>query len=246
MNEVDELRRAMRATEHADRTGLDLAGIMREGRRVRRRRRVAGTGAVAAVVAVVLIGVGGAVARTRPAEPPGPGGTAPAAASTATARPSPTPTPGPTGPPVRPVGAVVGSGIRYGADERVFYLVPVDVPELPGVTLGLVAGRRSPTGELTTDYLVNDVEGSDRRPGFHQIGYDQQRVPTDAPVPTFGYFVGPAARIVGTVDGRHVEARLARWSEDPRLVIFWFDPGVLAPGTPLDGIVARDARGRKL
>ncbi|MFI6330143.1 hypothetical protein ACIBBG_17815 [Micromonospora chersina] len=242
MNEVDELRRAMRATERADRTGLDLAGIMREGRRVRRRRRVAGAGAVAAVVAV-LIGVGGTVARTRPPEPPGPAATA---ASTATADPSPTPTPGPTGPPVRPAGAVVGSGIRYGADERVFYLVPVDVPELPGVTIGLVAGRRSPTGELTTDYLVNDVEGSDRRPGFHQIGYDQQRVPTDAPVPTFGYFVGPAARIVGTVDGRHVEARLARWSEDPRLVIFWFDPGVLAPGTPLDGIVARDARGRKL
>lgn len=242
MNEVDELRRAMRATERADRNGLDLAGIMREGRRVRRRRRVAGTGAVAAVVAV-LIGVGGTVARTRPPEPPGPAATA---ASTATAGPSPTPTPGPTGPPVRPAGAVVGSGIRYGADERVFYLVPVDVPGLPGVTIGLVAGRRSPTGELTTDYLVNDVEGSDRRPGFHQIGYDQQRVPTDAPVPTFGYFVGPAARIVGTVDGRHVEARLARWSEDPRLVIFWFDPGVLTPGTPLDGIVARDARGRKL
>ncbi|MGV9804650.1 hypothetical protein, partial [Micromonospora chersina] len=170
----------------------------------------------------------------------------PAAAPPATAGPSPTPTPGPTEPPARPVGAVVGSGIRYGADERVFYVVSVDVPELPGVTIGLVAGRRSPTGELTTDYLVNDVEGTDRRPGFHQIGYDQQRVPTDAPVPTFGYFVGPAARIVGTVDGRHVEARLARWSEDPRLVIFWFDPGVLTPGTPLDGIVARDARGRKL
>ncbi|MEU5526253.1 hypothetical protein ABZ744_04870 [Micromonospora chersina] len=245
MNEVDELRRAMRATERADRNGLDLAGIMREGRRVRRRRRVAGTGAVAAVVAV-LIGVGGAVARTRPAEPPAPAATAPAAAPPATADPSPTPTPGPTDSPARPVGAVVGSGIRYDADERVFYLVPVDVPEVPGVTIGLAAGRRSPTGELTTDYLVNDVEGSDRRPGFHQIGYDQQRVPTDAPVPTFGYFVGPAGRIVGTVDGRHVEARLARWSEDPRLVIFWFDPGVLTPGTPLDGIVARDARGRKL
>ncbi|MFG3300448.1 hypothetical protein [Micromonospora chersina] len=248
MNEVDELRRAMRATERAGRNGLDLAGIMREGRRVRRRRRVAGTGAVAAVVAAVLIGVGGTVARSRPPEWPAPAATAPAAAPAATADPSPTATagPGPTGPPVRPAGAVVGSGIRYGADERVFYLVPVDVPEQPGVTIGLVAGRRSPTGELTSDYLVNDVEGSDRRPGFHQIGYDQQRVPTDAPVPTFGYFVGPAARIVGTVDGRHVEARLARWSEDPRLVIFWFDPGVLAPGTPLDGIVARDARGRKL
>ncbi|MEU0153168.1 hypothetical protein [Micromonospora fulviviridis] len=243
MNEVDELRRAMWATERADRNGLDLAGIMREGRRVRRRRRVAGTGAGALAVAAVTItiGVAGTVTRTGPPEPPvaEPVATAPATA--------PTPTPAPAEPRPRPVGAVVGSGIRYGADERVFYLVPVDVPELPGVTIGLVAGRRSPTGALTSDYLVNDVAGSDRRPGFHQIGYDQQRrPPADAPVPTFGYFVGPAARIVGTVDGRHVEARLARWSEDPRLVIFWFNPGVLAPGTPLDGIVARDARGRKL
>ncbi|MEU4477566.1 hypothetical protein AB0F68_05765 [Micromonospora sp. NPDC023966] len=242
MNEVDELRRAMRATERADRNGLDLAGIMREGRRVRRRRRVAGTGAVAVAVAALLVGVGGIVARTRPPEPPAAVVTVPAVTPAATADPATPPEPRP-----RPVGAVVGSGIRYGADERVFYLVPVDVPELPGVAIGLAAGRRSPAGELTTDYLVNDVTGSDRRPGFHQIGYDQHgRLPADAPVPTFGYFVGPAARIVGTVDGRQVEARLARWSEDPRLVIFWFDPAVLAPGTPLDGIVARDGRGRRL
>ncbi|KAB1915508.1 hypothetical protein [Micromonospora sp. AMSO31t] len=243
MNEVDELRRAMRAAERADRNGPDLAVIMREGRRVRRRRRVAGTGAVAVAVAAVVIGVGGTVARSRAPEPPlpAPVATAPVVAPTATADPAPTELR------PRPVGAVVGSGIRYGADERVFYVVPVDVPELPGVTIGLAAGRRSPAGELTTDYLVNDVAGSDRRPGFHQIGYDPQaRVPSAVPVPTFGYFVGPAARIVGTVDGRHVEARLARWSEDPRLVIFWFDPGVLAPGEPLDGIVARDARGRRL
>ncbi|MGY0007021.1 hypothetical protein [Micromonospora sp. I033] len=241
MNEVDELRRAMRATERADRPGLDLTGIMREGRRVRRRRRVAGTGAAAVAVAAVFLGVGGRVARTRLPEPPAAVVTVPAVTPAATAD------PGPSEPRPRPVGTVVASGIRYGADERVFYVVPVDVPDLPGVTIGLVAGRRSPAGELTSDFLVNDVAGSDRRPGFHQIGYDQHgRVPTDAPVPTFGYFVGPAARIVGTVDGRQVEARLARWSEDARLVIFWFDPAVLAPGTPLDGIVARDGRGRKL
>ncbi|MFC0033918.1 hypothetical protein ACFFMM_30780 [Micromonospora chaiyaphumensis] len=249
MNEVDELRRAMRVTERADRTGLDLAGIMREGRRVRRRRRVAGTGAVAVAVAAVVIG-GGAVARIHPPEPPAPGpvATAPVVDPT-TGGPGPTATAdsGPVEPRPRPVGAVVGTGIRYGDDERVFYVVPVDVPELPGVTIGLAAGRRSPTGGLTTDYLVNDVAGSDRRPGFHEIGYDPQgRVPSVTPVPTFGYFVGPAARIVGTVDGRHVEARLARWSEDPQLVIFWFDPGVLTPATPLDGIVARDARGGRL
>ncbi|WP_240944465.1 hypothetical protein [Micromonospora thermarum] len=65
-------------------------------------------------------------------------------------------------------------------------------------------------------------------------------------MPTFGYFVGPAKRIVGTVDGRQATARLAQWSRDPQVVIFWFDPQQLAPGTPLDGIVAHDARGRRL
>ncbi|MEU1966029.1 hypothetical protein ABZ541_18590 [Micromonospora sediminicola] len=243
MNEVEELRRVLRATERTDRTGPDLADIMRRGRRLRRRRRVAGTSAAAVAVLAVVLGAADVVTRTGP-PPPAP--TRPAAPVPA-ATPSPEATPGPTTAPVRPVGAVVDSGLRYGTQERVFYFVPVDVPRVPGVTVGLVAGRRLPAGELVSDYLVNDVAGSDRRPGFHEIGYDQQRrVPADLPLPTFGYFVGPAARIVGTVDGRQVDARLSRWSEDQRVVIFWFDPASLAPGTPLDGIVARDARGRRL
>ncbi|MET7471126.1 hypothetical protein ACFYON_21295 [Micromonospora sp. NPDC005686] len=236
---MDELRRAMRAAERAD--GLDIADIMRRGRRLRRRRRI-GAGIAAAAVIAVVVGVD-AVA-TRPGPPHAPAGEPTAAAPARTA--SPTPTAEPTEAPPRPLGTVVGSGIRYGADERVFFMVPLDVPELPRVTIGLVAGRRTPGGRLTSDFLVNDVSGSDRRSGFHEIGYDQQRVPADAPVPTFGYFVGPAARIVGTVDGRQVEAKLVRWSEDPQVVIFWFDPRTLTPGTPLDGITAHDPQNRRL
>ncbi|MCT2281436.1 hypothetical protein M3G91_27925 [Micromonospora chalcea] len=239
---MDELRRAMRATERAG--GLDLDDIMRRGRRLRRRRRTGA--AMAAVTAVVAVAFGVEAVVTRPGPPNLPAGEPVVTASTGTPPPTPTAAPAPTEPPPRPLGTVVGSGIRYGADERVFYVVPVDVPELPRVSIGLVAGRRAPDGRLTTDFLVNDVSGSDRRPGFHEIGYDQQRVPTDTSVPTFGYFVGPAARIVGTVDGRQVEATLARWSEDPELVIFWFDPRTLTPGTPLDGITARDPQGRRL
>ncbi|MET7967669.1 hypothetical protein [Micromonospora sp. NPDC005305] len=38
--------------------------------------------------------------------------------------------------------------------------MPVDVPELPGVTIGLSAGRRSPAGELTLDGIVaRDARG---------------------------------------------------------------------------------------
>lgn len=118
------------------------------------------------------------------------------------------------------------------------------MPGVPKVTIGLAAGRRAPDGTLSTDILVNDVEGADRSPGFHQIGYDERS--SDTPVPTFGYFVGPAERIIGTVDGRQVDARVARWSRDKQVVIFWFDPATLTPGERLDGIVARDRGGRRL
>ncbi|MBO4164968.1 MULTISPECIES: hypothetical protein [Micromonospora] len=250
MTELEQLRRAMRATERPYPEDLDLTVIMRDGRRLRRRRRLAGAGAAALVTVLVAGGVGLGVRWTRPPapdRPPARVATVPDATPPAT---SP-PTPGPTRwrpPSPQPIGEVVDTGIRYGVDQRVFYLVAVDVPEEPRVRVGLMAGRRSPAGGLTNDMVINDVQGSDRRPGFHEIGYDEATPPDDdrPPVPTFGYFVGPATRIVGTVRGRQVDARLARWSTDPELVIFWFDPVDLTPGVRLDGIVARDAAGRRL
>ncbi|MFI9641088.1 hypothetical protein ACIG87_13635 [Micromonospora sp. NPDC051925] len=248
MNEPDQLRRAMRATERPYPDGLDLTVIMRDGRRLRRRRRFVGAGAAALATALVVGGVGFGVRWTRPPTPeppPAPVATAPAVPPTGTS----TPTPRPTwrGAEQRAVGDVVDSGIRYDTEQRVFYFVAVDLPEAPKVTIGLMAGRRSLTGELTPDIMINDVQGSDRRPGFHAIGYGESTPSDDRPpVPTFGYFVGPAKRIVGTIDGRQVDARLARWSRDPDVVVFWFDPADLAPGARLDGIVARDAKGRLL
>ncbi|MEU4677691.1 hypothetical protein [Micromonospora sp. NPDC023737] len=259
MNEAERLREAMLATERADHDLLDLAAVVHEGRRLRRRRRVARTGAAALVLAVaVAVPVALASAGPEPkrpadpiagARPTAPPTTAPTAGPTTAAAPTATPaaTTGSGQSRPKPVGMVLSSGIRYGAEERVFYVVGVDVPKVPQVTIGLVAGRRDAAGELTPDVLINDVAGRDRHAGFHEIGYDQQGDrPVHPPVPTFGYFVGPAVRIIGTVDGRQVPATLARWSEDPRVVVFWFDPTVLAPGVRLDGIVATDKRGNRL
>ncbi|MEU7843684.1 hypothetical protein AB0B39_22315 [Micromonospora sp. NPDC049114] len=252
MSELDRLRDAMRATERPDAT-LDLETVMRAGRRLRIRRRVAG-GAAATVVAG-LVGVA-VVALSAPG-PGGPASTGPApsvaeappsAAASASASTAKEPTPPPTvargvpGP--KPLGQVIDTGVQQGTDRRVYYVVSVSVPGVPKVTIGLAAGRRAPDGTLRTDILVNDVAGADRRPGFHQIGYDERS--SDAPVPTFGYFVGPAERIIGTVDGRQVDARMARWSMDKQVVIFWFDPATLTPGERLDGIIARDRAGRRL
>ncbi|MGW3606556.1 hypothetical protein [Micromonospora sp. NPDC005161] len=253
MSELDRLRHAMRATERPEAT-LDLAAVMRDGRRLRSRRRVAGAGAttlaVGLVAAVVAVVVGALPGDPRTVERPPQVAVAP----TPPVGVSPTPpgTPGPTAattigraePPPSPLGQVVDSGVRHGGDQRVYYVVPVSVPSQPRVKIGLAAGRRAPDGTLTTDLLVNDVEGADRSPGFHQIGYDSGGAA--APVPTFGYFVGPAHRITGTVDGRQVAARLARWSADKQVVIFWFDPAELVPGDRLDGIIARDTGNRRL
>ncbi|SBT38678.1 hypothetical protein [Micromonospora auratinigra] len=243
MNEAEQLRRAMRTTEVTSQGVLDLAAVMRDGRQLRQRRRLAGAGAAAlatAVIAGVALGV-------QVAHPPGPELTPAPAATTTTTRPAATASPSESTPQPRPVGAVVASGIWYGSEERVFYVVPVEVPRQPHVTIGLVAGRRAADGRLTSDFVVNDTEGNDRRPGFHQIGYDQPGpIRTSPAVPTFGYFVGPAKRIVGTAAGREVEARLVRWSRDGQVVIFWFDPAQLRPGTSLDGIAAVDAHGRTL
>ncbi|MBM7494704.1 hypothetical protein JOD64_005926 [Micromonospora luteifusca] len=248
----DQLRHAMRATERPD-AMLDLATVMREGRRLRTRRRVAGAGAAtlaAGLTAVVVVAVSARPDDPSPAErPPAVAVATPPTGVSPTVGPKslePTPTPGTTGdePPPKPLGQVIDSGVRHGTDERVYFVVGVSVPGQPRVSVGLAAGRRALDGTLTTDILVNDVGGVDRSPGFHQIGYDERS--SSAPVPTFGYFVGPAQRIIGNVDGRQVDARLARWSVDKQVVIFWFDPTELTPGERLDGIIARDGDGRRL
>ncbi|MER7591896.1 hypothetical protein ABTW72_30590 [Micromonospora sp. NPDC127501] len=252
MSELDRLRQAMRATERPDAV-LDLDTVMREGRRLRTRRRVAGAGAatlatgLAAVVVVVAVGASGP-GDPAPTEHPPPVAVAPPSVGVSpwadkSLGPTPPPTVGRDEPPPKPLGQIVDSGVRHGAERRVYYFVPVSVPGEPKVSIGLAAGRQAPDGSLSTDILVNDVEGSDRSAGFHQIGYDERFA---APVPTFGYFVGPAKRITGTVDGRQVDARVAPWSGDKQVLIFWFDPALLTPGEQLDGIIARDASGRRL
>ncbi|MGC4854880.1 hypothetical protein ACLQ24_16180 [Micromonospora sp. DT4] len=250
MSELDRLREAMRATERPDAV-LDLASVMREGRRLRTRRRITGAAATVAagLVAVTAVVVDPTGSHERsPTEPPPLVAVAPPSGGGTPMATSEEPTPPPTKvrgvPGPKPLGQVIDSGIGHGTDRRVYFVVAVMVPGAPRVTIGLAAGRRAADGTVSTDILVNDVEGADRSPGFHQIGYDESE--SVFPVPTFGYFVGPAARIIGTVDGRQVDATVARWSLDKQVVIFWFDPATLTPGARLDGIVAHDSAGRRL
>ncbi|MEQ0561482.1 hypothetical protein ABJI51_26235 [Amycolatopsis sp. NEAU-NG30] len=234
MNDLDDFRAALRQPPREPFAEPDLARIMADGTRLRRRRRVlTGAGGIAAAAVVVLVVVF-AVQLRQPA--PAPVAQPPSAALSTTS-------PAPSG--EKPMGDVVGTGIRTrdGRGELVLYARAIALPELPEVGFGLVVGVRSGTS-LQSLMVTNEFRGSDRSFGFHAT--DGGETVGNQVIPVFGYFAGPAARITTTVHGRTVEARLARWSEDPKVVIFWFNPDVVPDSAVLTPLIAYDADGKRL
>jgi hypothetical protein len=233
VNELDDFRAALRQPPGAPFAEPDLARIMADGTRLRRRRRVlTGTAGVAAAAAVVLVVVF-AIRLRQPAPAPVAQPPAPVPAVSTTA-----------GPPAdRAIGEVVGTGIRARAGELVFYARAIDAPELPDVRFGLVAGTRSGT-TLRPLLVANEFRGSDRSFGFHAT--DGGETVGDQLIPVFGYFAGPAARITTTVHGATVEAKLAKWTADPNVVFFWFHPDAVPDAAVLTPLIAYDAGGERL
>jgi hypothetical protein len=223
MNDLDTLRAALRAPA-SDPGTVDLDTIMAAGRRMRRRRRLLGAGAVAGITAAAVLFAGAWTVRQPDPDLPG--------VAVTVGRTAPV-----TGNP--PVGAVIQAG-----GDRVFYFVAVDQPLLPKTHIGVVAGRQDPAGGITAGVMTNEFRGADRSPGFHALslamGIDS------GPVPAFGYFVGPAAQIIAVAGGRRVLAHQAQWSEDPRVVVFWFDLADLPIGTQPSALVALDRAGNRL
>jgi hypothetical protein len=60
--------------------------------------------------------------------------------------------------------------------------------------------------------------------------------------PFFGYYVGPARKIVS---GK-VTAQQQAWSEDPSVIVFWFDPADAPQGFTAKALTAYDKGGDKL
>jgi len=137
-------------------------------------------------------------------------------------------------------GEVIPTGIEDGGQERVFYVVRIDEDALPQTRFGVMAGRQDRAGALTGDVVTNEVAAADRADGFHAVWGGSG--PNGTSVPAFGYYVGPAVSITATAGGRQVRAAQAVWSEDPRVVVFWFDN----PGGPIADLAAFDARGNRL
>jgi len=226
MNDVEDLRDAMHSTPDFEPRPLDLAVVMAAGGRLRRRRRLAVGAASGFAVLALLVGGAQFVGPGPDAGTPVAAGSGPVAA-----------TPHADG----TLGDVIATGFRDGADERVLYVVATDVP---GVPFGIVSGLRLPDGSLTPGVLANETKGSGRAEGFHAA--QQPMVIEGRTTLAYGYYSGAATRITVLADGKLLEAHHAAWSEDPSIIVFWFDPTQITPDTNLQSLTAYDSNGRTL
>jgi hypothetical protein len=206
MSRLDDLKDAMAAPPDFTAQPVDLGEIMAAGGRIRRRRRLGVTAASGLVVAALLVGgtqLTGTAAR--------PGFELPAGAPGST---SPSPD---TSDRNKPAWGKVES-IGYG--DWVVYAIAIQDAAIPQTAFGVMAGVRKPGGSVQPVVETNESSGSDKSPGFHAIeGSMEVNGKTS---PTFGYYVGPAAKITGMSGGQRVTAGRATWSEDPSVQFFWF------------------------
>jgi len=142
-------------------------------------------------------------------------------------------------------GRVISTGIKDAGGELVFYGVRIHTQQLPGVTFGIMAGRRDSAGGLTAEVETNETQGSASSAGFHAVEAASSVGSPAVAVPEFGYYAGPAATITAREGGRQVQAHLARWSANPRIVIFWFSPSTSLGRAP-HHLTAYSAAGHQL
>jgi hypothetical protein len=238
MTDLNTLRQALHSAGTDDLRGPDIGQIMVRGRRVRRRRRLlAGCGAACLAVALIATSQlwAPAGAQRGNGEPPAARGNNTAPGTSASPAPSPRPP--------KPVGSVIRTGITNRSGELVFYAVRVRVKELPRIHFGIMAGYRNAAGRVSALVETNETAGSGTAPGFHAI---EGAMPAGRhPVPEFGYYAGPAVRITGMVGGQQARAHWARWSVNPKIVIFWFALSA-ARGGDVTALAAYDAAGHRL
>ncbi|WP_410658528.1 hypothetical protein [Amycolatopsis sp. lyj-112] len=247
MTDIETLRSALRETPAEEFAAPDIGAIMTKGKRIRRRRRLAtGVGGVAAAAVTVLV-IAGAVALREPSQQQSPLPPAASASSPSLPPSSPAPTVATAPPPsqLAPLGDVLTLGVKgEGNREMVLYAFAIDEPTLPGIRFGLKVGYRNADGTYDGLLATNEVGVSDRSFGFHAT--DGGELIGNDFIPVFGYFAGPAVRITSTVRGKPVEANVVPWSEDPSVVIFWFDHAQVESSDVLTPLVAYDAKGQRL
>ena len=138
------------------------------------------------------------------------------------------------------LGRVIDTGLDAKTGKWVFYLVTIDEKQIPKTRFGLMLGRRLPSGKLTADVVTNETSGSALAKGFH-AGEASMTI-DGGTTPTFGYYVGPAAKITAKAHGRTITAAQAVSSAYPSVRVYWFAPGV----SGITGLAAYDKAGKKL
>jgi hypothetical protein len=116
--------------------------------------------------------------------------------------------------------------------------------------LGFGIYDRANNGHLDRYMVISDVQpGSTLKAGFHatEHAYTYSE-DTDAPMvqPAYGYFVGKPAKITGTVDGKQVTAKTAKWSANSKLTVFWFDNTKVTGDDHLSSVSAYNAAGKRI
>ncbi|MBM2618376.1 hypothetical protein JIG36_22710 [Actinoplanes sp. LDG1-06] len=195
MTDLDTFRAALQQPDEGRPPAI--ADIMRAGRRLRRKRRF-GYGAVVAAALVAVTAV--AWPTTAP-----PATVWPAAAVDAEGS----------------WGQPVATGLRSGKHEIVVTAFHNVNQAYPDITFGVRACAADTSGKLGPCHNQFDDVAPDRSPGFHAIGLPSNLDYVDLPM--YGYYVGPATTITVDSRGRTVTADTAVWSEDPEVVLFWFD-----------------------
>jgi|tagenome__1003787_1003787.scaffolds.fasta_scaffold20922213_2 hypothetical protein len=188
--------------------------------------------ATAALIATVVAGSAAASAHEQPSR-------AQIATSALTAHPA--------GPGTSHLGKMIHTGLdATQASEWVIKAVPVTVTGSTKKTFGFAMDDRANNGELTEYMVISEASaGAELKAGFHAVehvyGYEDEIVQ-----PAYGYFVGNPAKITGTVNGKQIRAKTARWSANSKVTVFWFDNTKVTADSDLTAVSAYDAGGKLL
>ncbi|HEX4222759.1 MAG TPA: hypothetical protein VHZ97_10380 [Pseudonocardiaceae bacterium] len=206
MNDVERLRAAMAQPPSEHFADVDLEQVMRLGGRRRLRRRMAIGGGALAVVAVLA---GGMIGLRMYQQTPAPTISVAAAA---------------------PVGGLVDTGLRDGADKIVLYVQ--DTHTTPGSYL-LVLATVGGNGRLTT---VTTAPVDLYQPGFHGVTIG---MPGGRTV-LFGAFCGPVQKVLADIEGVTGSQKVPSL----KTVLFWAQPAAGVKFDPARAkVIAYDANG---
>jgi hypothetical protein len=145
----------------------------------------------------------------------------------------------------RAVGDVIDTGLSQ-ADGKHYVIVGVTGGAVyQANSFGFAIGIRESATLVTENTTISEYKGSASAAGFHPM-QGQMRMEDGSWQPGFGYYVGDPVTISVVDSGHTIKAKLARWSHDPGVTVFWFDPADVTDITRWTDMGAYDAAGKRL